>query len=257
MMKPQFVKEIRKNGELDKTFKPVVINPSIASASTIKKVKYLLDGVVSRDGTAKNLQNHELKIAGKTGTAQIAMGIGGYKKERKYLASFAGYFPADDPEYSCIVVVYAPSGGIYGNIVAGPIFREIADKIYATNFDLQDDAFPVELAKYKVPVSKEGFMSDALEVLDYLDIPYKVKDQDVLWAKTETQSDSILISELKLIENLVPNVKGMGAMDAIYLLENSGMKVKIIGSGIVKQMSIQPGERVTRGAEITLNLERA
>ncbi len=257
MMKPQFVKEIRNNGEVDKTFKPVVLNASIATQGTIKKVKYLLDGVVSRDGTAKNLQNHNLKIAGKTGTAQIAMGIGGYKKERKYLASFAGYFPADDPEYSCIVVVYAPSGGIYGNIVAGPIFREIADKIYSTNFDLQDDAFPLELAKYQVPVSKNGFLSDSKEVFDYLKIPYQMENENALWVKTETQENSILISDLDFIDNLVPNVKGMGAMDAIYLLENSGMKVKIIGTGVVKQMSIQPGERVLKGSEITLNLDRA
>ena len=155
------------------------------------------------------------------------------------------------------MVVYAPSGGIYGNIVAGPIFREIADKIYSTNFDLQDDAFPLELAKYQVPVSKNGFLTDVIEVFDYLDIPYEVDNEVALWAKTETQENSIRVSELDFIDNLVPNVKGMGAMDAIYLLENSGLKVKIIGTGVVKQMSIQPGTRVLRGAEVTLNLDQA
>lgn len=257
MMKPQFVKEILKNGKRFKKFEPVVLNPSIASASTIKKAQFLLDGVVSRDGTAKNLDNHELKIAGKTGTAQIAMGVGGYKKERKYLASFAGYFPADQPEYSCIVVVYAPSGSIYGNVVAGPIFREIADKIYATNFDLQSDEFPNELAKYQVPVSKEGFQKDAIEVFEYLELPYDLNSPDAVWIKTETQPESIVVNELKITENIIPNVKGMGAMDAIYLLENAGLKVNITGSGVVKQMSIQPGERIIKGAEITLNLESA
>jgi cell division protein FtsI (penicillin-binding protein 3) len=257
MMKPQFVKEIKQNGTSQKKFNPVVINPSIASAATIKKAQFLLDGVVSRDGTAKNLENHELKIAGKTGTAQIAMGVGGYKRERKYLASFAGYFPADEPEYSCIVVVYAPSGGIYGNIVAGPIFREIADKIYATNFDLQSDEFPTELAKYQVPVSKEGHQQDAIKVFEYLQLPYELKDPDAIWIRTETQPEIIVTKELKMIENLIPNVKGMGAMDAIYLLENAGLKVNIKGSGVVKQMSIQPGERIIRGSEITLNLESA
>lgn len=257
MMKPQFVKEIRKNGLPFKKFAPIVLNNSIASSSTIKKAQFLLDGVVSRDGTAKNLDNHELKIAGKTGTAQIALGIGGYKKERKYLASFAGYFPVEEPEYSCIVVVYAPSGGIYGNIVAGPIFREIADKIYATNFNLQSDEFPTELATYKVPVSKEGYMQDAIEVFEYLSLPYELKSSDAIWIRTETQPEKIVVSELNMIENLIPNVKGMGAMDAIYLLENAGLKVKIEGSGVVKQMSIQPGERIIKGSEITLNLESA
>jgi cell division protein FtsI (penicillin-binding protein 3) len=257
MMKPQFVKEIRKNGLPFKKFAPIVLNNSIASSSTIKKAQFLLDGVVSRDGTAKNLDNHELKIAGKTGTAQIALGIGGYKKERKYLASFAGYFPVEEPEYSCIVVVYAPSGGIYGNIVAGPIFREIADKIYATNFNLQSDEFPTELAAYKVPVSKEGYMQDAIEVFEYLSLPYELKSSDAIWIRTETQPEKIVVSELNMIENLIPNVKGMGAMDAIYLLENAGLKVKIEGSGVVKQMSIQPGERIIKGSEITLNLESA
>jgi len=239
---------------VDKKFEPIVLNPSIANPNTIKKAQFLLDGVVSREGTAKNLHNHDLKIAGKTGTAQIAMGIGGYKKERKYLASFAGYFPADEPEYSCIVVVYAPSGGIYGNTVAGPIFREIADKIYATHFELQDDEFPEELAKFKVPVSREGYLPDAIKVFDYLKVPYRIEDADALWVRTQTEVDAIGISKINMVENLVPNVKGMGAMDAIFLLENAGMKVQISGRGVVKQMSVQPGSRVVKGALISLNL---
>lgn len=257
MMKPQFVKEIRKNGESDIIFDPIVINPKIASKATIEKAKFLLEGVVSREGTAKNLHNHELNIAGKTGTAQIALGGTGYKKERKYLASFAGYFPAESPEYSCIVVIYAPSGGIYGNIVAGPIFREIADKIYATNFDLQDDEFPTYKAKYNVPISREGYLADAVQVFDYLDVPYKYEGVESAWIKTETHPDTVVVRELKMTSNLVPNVKGMGAMDAIYLLENAGMKVRIVGNGVVKQMSLQPGTRIVKGVEITLNLERA
>ncbi len=257
MMKPQFVKEIRKNGEVDEIFEPIVINPKIASKSTIDKAKFLLEGVVSREGTAKNLHNHDLNIAGKTGTAQIALGGTGYKRERKYLASFAGYFPAEQPEYSCIVVIYEPSGGIYGNTVAGPIFREIADKIYATNFDLQDDEFPSENPKYKVPVSREGHFADAVQVFDYLNVPYRLEGNESVWIKTETRPDTVVVRELSMTSNLVPNVKGMGAMDAIYLLENAGMRVKIVGSGVVKKMSVQPGSRIAKGVEVTLNLERA
>ena len=254
MMKPQFVKEIRKNGKVFKSFDPIVINKSIASKTTIEEAKYLLEGVVERKGTAQNLNNHELRIAGKTGTAQIAMGVGGYKQERKYLASFAGYFPAENPKYSCIVVIYAPSGGIYGNIVAGPIFREIADKIYATNFDLQGDNYPEQMAEYKVPISREGYLADSKIVFDYLNVPFKIDDPDALWIKTVTNPDTVSIKKIDFVDNLVPNVKGMGAMDAVYLIENSGMIARIEGRGVVKQMSIQPGTRAVKGAIVTLTM---
>ena len=254
MMKPQFAKEIRKNGKVFKTFKPIVLNERIASKTTIDEAQYLLEGVVERKGTAQNLNHHELRIAGKTGTAQIAMGIGGYKKERKYLASFAGYFPADNPQYSCIVVIYAPSGGIYGNIVAGPIFREIADKIYATNFELQGDNFPTELAEYRVPVSREGYLVDSKTVFDFMDVPVKITDPDAVWISTTTTPDTVEIKKLKIVENLVPNVKGMGAMDAIYLIESTGMSATIEGIGVVKQMSVQPGSQVVKGTTVILTL---
>ena len=254
MMKPLFVKQVRKNGKVVKRFEPVVINPSIASAPVIEKARFLLEGVVERKGTAQNLNNHELRIAGKTGTAQIAVGVSGYKQERKYLASFAGYFPADHPKYSCIVVVYAPSGGIYGNIVAGPIFREIADKIYATNFDLQGDDFPEATAELHVPVSREGFREDALKVFDYLDVPVKETNTESVWIRTVATPDTVEIHGLKITEGKVPNVKGMGVMDAIYLIENTGMKAKIEGMGVVKQMSVPPGSPVVQGATVVLKL---
>jgi len=254
MMKPQFVKEVRKNGKTIKSFEPIVINKSIASKSTIEKAKFLLEGVVEREGTAQNLNNHELRIAGKTGTAQIAVGVGGYKQERKYLASFAGYFPAENPQYSCIVVIYAPSGGIYGNIVAGPIFREIADKIYATNLELQNENFPEQMAELRVPVSREGFLSDSKKVFDFMEVPVKIADPDAVWIRTTTTTDTVLINELKIIENLIPNVKGMGAMDAIYLIESAGMRAQIEGKGVVKQMSAQPGTPVVKGTMIVLTL---
>lgn len=254
MMKPQFVKEVRKNGKTIKLFEPIVINKSIASKSTIDKAKFLLEGVVEREGTAQNLNNHELRIAGKTGTAQIALGIGGYKQERKYLASFAGYFPAENPQYSCIVVIYAPSGGIYGNIVAGPIFREIADKIYATNLELQSENFPEQMAEFRVPVSREGYLADSKKVFDFMEVPVKITNPEAVWIRTTTTPDTVLIDELKIIENLIPNVKGMGAMDAIYLIESAGMRAQIEGKGVVKQMSAQPGTPVVKGAMIVLTL---
>lgn len=254
MMKPQFVKEVRKNGKKVKSFEPIVINRSIASKATIDKAKFLLEGVVEREGTAQNLNNHELRIAGKTGTAQIALGIGGYKQERKYLASFAGYFPAENPQYTCIVVIYAPSGGIYGNIVAGPIFREIADKIYATNFELQGESYPEQIAEFRVPVSREGYLADSKKVFEFMEVPVKITDPEAIWISTTTTPDTVLIDELIITENLIPNVKGMGAMDAIYLIESTGMRAQIEGKGVVKQMSVQPGTPVVKGTMILLTL---
>jgi len=141
MMKPRFVKGIADHGKIIKEFDPEVINPSICSRSTIQKAKKMLEGVVE-NGTAQNLKNTNYKIAGKTGTAQIANQKYGYKYQShiSYQASFVGYFPADKPKYSCIVVVNAPSSGVYyGNLVAGQVFKEIADKVYSTSIDLHHD----------------------------------------------------------------------------------------------------------------------
>ena len=165
-----------------------------------------------------------------------------------------GYFPAENPQYSCIVVVYAPTGGIYGNIVAGPIFREIADKIYATDFDLQDKEFPKTPENISVPVSREGFYADTRQVFDYFDIPVKYKNPDAVWIRTKTLTDTIIVEKLSIYDHLVPNVKGMGAMDAIYLIENAGMTVEIEGAGVVKQMSVQPGTPILKGAKVKLTL---
>ena len=138
MMKPMFIKEIRRRGKVIKSFRPVTINESICSQSTIKKAKILLEGVI-QNGTGTNLSNDTYRIAGKTGTVQIANRNYGYKYDGKYSyqASFVGFFPAENPKYSCIVVVNAPSNDVYyGNLVAGPIFKEIADKVYASTLEI-------------------------------------------------------------------------------------------------------------------------
>ena len=137
MVKPKFIHSIRLHGNTEKIFRTEVINPSICSRRTLSKVREALEGVVE-NGTAKNLRNENFKIAGKTGTAQIARGVTGYRNAAgvSHQASFVGYFPADNPKFSCIVVVNSPSRSVYyGNLVAGPIFKEIADKVHATNPD--------------------------------------------------------------------------------------------------------------------------
>ena len=136
MVKPKFVKEIRQKGVLVKSFPTVVLVDSICSAATCAKARIMMEGVVER-GTATNLKFEAFKIAGKTGTARMAFGNKGYTSNDsiRYQASFCGYFPADNPLYSCIVVIYELSPKFYtGNVVSGPVFKEIADKVYATQY---------------------------------------------------------------------------------------------------------------------------
>lgn len=250
-MKPMFVKEIKHGGKVIEKFKPTTINRKICSRRTIDSLQSLLEGVVSR-GTAKlTLSNTPYLIAGKTGTAQIAEGNKGYNK-RNYNASFVGYFPADNPKYSCIVVVNNPSQGrIYGSSVAAPVFKEIADKVYATQLDLHSDN-PKLLAN-KFPSRVMGHKGEIKEVLGKLNIPTKnasITD----WTRSVLENDTMFMNGFIQYENLIPNVKGMGAKDAIYMLELVGVKVKVIGKGKVSSQSLRAGTRIKKGQEIILNL---
>jgi cell division protein FtsI (penicillin-binding protein 3) len=184
MMRPRFVTSVLRNGSVTKTFETDVIINSIASRSTIRKVKKMMEGVVE-EGTATNLKNSNYKIAGKTGTAQIAKNKYGYKQGGvSYQASFVGYFPAENPKYSCIVVVNAPSNGVYyGNVVAGNVFKEISDKVYATSFFR--DYLPAATANVKpsAPEAGNGLRSDINEVLGNLNVEYR-RTADDEWVAT-------------------------------------------------------------------------
>jgi len=263
MVKPKFVEKITKGRKVVKEIETVVLNPKICSKETIDKVKKALEGVVE-NGTASNLRNADYKIAGKTGTAQIAKdGSYGsnkdsYKKKREvsHQASFVGYFPADDPEYSCIVVINAPSRNVYyGNLVAGPIFKEVADKVYANSLEMHNELQEQKFrANSAIPYSKHGSKLDAEKIFAQLGISVKSKAQDADWVVTSTQKDAVTIAPRIIKENLVPNVVGMGLRDAIYLLENQGLRVKIEGSGMVKTQSIEAGSRILEGQEIQIEL---
>jgi cell division protein FtsI (penicillin-binding protein 3) len=276
MVRPRIVESIRYYGKTVKEFKTEVIDPSICSRHTLEKMRSMLEGVVEH-GTARNLNNENFKIAGKTGTAQIANEKYGYKVDSKvsYQASFAGYFPAGDPKYSCIVVVNSPTSDVYyGNLVAGPVFREIANKVYSTSLDLQEsinaaaaqegqleavrgsevnvDALLPE-APDVIPYSKHGLRKDLETVLGELGIPSAAEDMDE-WIITKKSDDHIRLDPLKVQEGLVPNVKEMGVSDAVYLLENAGMKVTVKGRGKVLEQSIPPGTRIRKGERIILTM---
>lgn len=259
MVKPQFIDAIVKDGKEIKSFQPIVINPSICSSKTLGKLHHLLEGVVLR-GTAKNLKNSVYSIAGKTGTAQIAK-KGQYKNgaDVSYQASFTGYFPANNPEYSCIVVVYSPStDGYYGNITAGPIFREIADKVYASSIGIDPSVNNNEHIAKKDPFVKSGDYKDACYVLSNLQVPCEQGSKTGSWMTSSVEDSVVHISvenpTKMLNQGLIPDLSGMNAEDAIYLLENSHLKVSVKGCGSVSDQSISPGTKFQKGQTIYLRL---
>lgn len=249
-VKPIFVSELSKTGKTQKTFEPVVINPQISSIETIRKVQKMLRGVVS-EGTAQMLKYSPYPIAGKTGTAQI------YNKsynKRNYQASFVGYFPADKPKYSCIVVINNPNRGLYyASSVAVPVFKDISDKIYATDLDIQ--IHREEDTVYQAPDSKVGQSADIERIYKALGFDIISKPQDASYEYGVSSSDSVALFKRILQYGLMPNVKYMTAKDAIFLLEEMGLRVDIKGVGKVVEQSVMPGQRVVKGNLIKLKLE--
>jgi cell division protein FtsI (penicillin-binding protein 3) len=253
MVKPLFVEEMRFHGKRVKRYDAEVLNGHICSRETLQRVRAMLEGVVD-SGTAKNLSNSHYQIAGKTGTAQISLSKEGYDKSL-YQASFAGYFPADQPKYSCIVVVNAPSKSIYyGNLVAGPIFRAITDRIYVREFELQEDQVILTEGDVEAPFSKSGSGAALVSVFETLDLPFQNGDADTEWVSTRSTPEGVLISPRSVSDHLVPNVVDMGLQDALYLLEGKGMKVQVQGRGTVRDQSVRAGTPVTKGMQITLNM---
>ncbi len=256
MMKPIFVRKITDKSSVVREIDPVVINPHICSEKTAKQAQKLLEAVV-QEGTATNLKNPNYTIAGKTGTARVANSSAGYGTKITYQASFAGYFPADNPKYSCIVVVNAPNRSVYyASHVAGPIFAEIADKVYATSINIHEELKPSDdfTSLTKLPVSKSGLQKDLHKVFEELNVEVTSSNTENKWVITQTGKDKVEMGRRNIVENLVPNVKGMSAQDAVYILENAGLKVRLRGSGMIKNQSIMPGSNIQRGQEIMLEL---
>ena len=219
MVKPQFVSEIKEWNKTIKKFDVEVINPKVCSEETIKKLKAVMLNVVKK-GTGSKLYSKDFSMAGKTGTAKVNYGKG-EKEAFYYASSFVGYFPADHPKYSCIVVVHKPNtanNNYYGADVAGPVFKRIAQKIF----------------------------TDAPST-------NKIKQLDSKIPKQEYSYDKYNL-EVNKKSKLIPNLKGMPGMDAIALLENLGLKVKVNGVGKVKKQSLQAGQNISKNTTIVLEL---
>ena len=252
MVKPKFIEEIREDGIPIRKFQTEVINPSICSKTTLTKAQDMLKGVCIR-GTGKSLQNKYYTIAGKTGTAVIANEDKGYTSggAKKYQASFCGYFPADNPKYSCIVVIVGPQGAFYGGSVAGPVFRGIADKVYASYLTPAVDSIP---PYNEIPQVKPGLKEDVMLLAK--DLSFKTQSQNLTADYVEITNDTatVFINGVNEIPGVLPNVIGMGANDAVYLLEKEGLKTVINGFGRVSRQSPLPGTSFRKGDQISLEL---
>ena len=262
MMRPRFVTKVVKTGETIMEFPPEVMRQQIAKEKSIKELQTILEQVVSV-GLGKKAGSPNFKVAGKTGTAQVSKGAGGYKNGgTNYLVSFAGYFPADNPRYSCIVCIQKSGLPASGGSMSGKVFHEISEGIMAQSLKL-DVRDAKDSASVFVPDVKNGNILAADYVLTHLGIKTNVNwsgsyaNGNPIWGKAEHMGNHgvRLIKEKQYGKKAVPDVSGMGARDAIFTLESRGIKTRLYGRGRVVKQSLMPGIPVKKGAICTIYLE--
>ncbi len=259
-VKPYLVEEVQQFGETLKRFPVTEVKGRIASQKNINKVQDLLRAVVdSTYGTAYKLRSDKFSFAGKTGTTQLGyQRLENKTKVKGYQASFAGFFPAEDPVYSCIVLISKPKkAGIYGSQVALPVFKEIAEKTFRANLELYPvvNASPkVAMTKAKMPDYDAGYLPDIRYVMKKLEVKYHNRSDGEWGIVKATMPDSLKLIKRPMGKTAVPNVVGMGLRDALFLLENKGLQVEVNGRyGKVKQQSIKPGTKA-KGQTIWIRL---
>jgi cell division protein FtsI (penicillin-binding protein 3) len=255
MIKPLFTKEIRHNGHIIKHFSTEVVRQSICSDKTLKIIKGMLEGVVE-NGTGKAVHSDKVKIAGKTGTAQIASG--GVYKQAGHQVAFCGYFPADKPKYSCIVVIRQPRNGYpSGGTMSGGVFKKIAEKVSANRISIDVDDMKRDSSAVSLPLARGGDQKALKYVLDELDVEFNSDSVQGRWtsAYNSAGNDEIIMKTVSQKDGIVPNVIGMGAKDAVYLLESSGLRVSLSGTGKVVSQSIRGGSKINKGQSVSLILK--
>ena len=263
MMKPQFVTEIRRGSQTVKEFEPIVLNECIAGPEAIQKLRTMLEGVVIRGTAKRQFQGCVVNVAGKTGTAQYYDRVQGYAYHepgigrKLYNTTFVGYFPAEKPRYSCIVMVSRARGRFWAaGSVSAPGFREIAEKVYAMRIGTHEDDTLAPVS----PVSNEPIIvrhSKEASYLNGIDNPfndYAINGDWVTVQKTENGETDLRAAQLQ--PNLVPNLVGMDITDAVYLLENMGVKTEFTGQGTVKEQSLHAGDTLKANSIICLKLEK-
>lgn len=259
MMRPRLVKAVMKDGEVVKEFPPVVMRPSICKSKTLGEIQTILEHVVSQ-GLGKRAGSPSFKVAGKTGTAQVAKG-GGYKMGTvHYLLSFAGYFPADAPRYSCIVCIQKSGLPASGGGMSGKVFHDIAEGIMAQSLKMDvKDAYDEN--SILEPDVKSGNIMAADYVLTHLgyetraDWSGSYADGNPIWGHATRGNEHIALTrQAKTQANVMPDVTGMGARDAVFLIESRGVKTKLYGRGKVTQQSIAAGHTISKGMACILTL---
>ena len=252
LIAPLFVREIRRMGNTVERFQARVINPKVCSDETLAKVRGMLEGVVL-EGTGKLIIKNKLySVAGKTGTAQIANGAAGYGSKSSHQASFCGYFPADKPKYSMIVVISNPRVGSHlAAWVAGPVFRKIADRDYANDLNINQQPAPLKfVGNTNLPKVKQGNVKALKLVHEQLGLK-------PLYASANTGIDTsagISFEDVKYKTGTVPAVAGMGLSDALYTLGNAGYKAVVRGAGAVSSQSVPAGNVLRKGSKIFIEL---
>lgn len=256
MMKPLLVREIRRNGRVIQKIRPVTINPQIVSPAAIRNAQALLLGVVE-EGTGASIKSPHYKIAGKTGTAQIAANNKGYRqgtRQVQYKGTFVGYFPADNPKYSCIVVINNPKKGkYYGGAVAAPVFKELSDKLYAIRPDIIIP-LPRDTVDNPFPLVHPGESRELSEAFASLGMKSQTIAGQSFWGKPEISHDKIIISQQVFTPGIMPDVTGMGLKDALFVLERQGLNVLINGKGAVVKQSLAPGSLIRKGMPVVIDL---
>ena len=253
MMKPYLVSAIKDLDEVVEQFDPIVIDKAVVSPSTVNQLQKLLEAVFEI-GSARHLKSGgQLTMAGKTGTARIANATTQYQ-DKIYQASFVGYFPADNPLYSCIVVINNPKNGYYGGAIAGPVFAEIANKIYANGIEMHNSIQSNPLVSdYTIPRIGNLQSEEAEIIYNKLGFSFHSGiNSDYGIAKKE--NNAMTMKANNVIDGLVPNLIEMDLKDALFVAENAGLRVQVYGSGKVKKQSLTAGGNFTKGQTITVEL---
>lgn len=253
MMRPRFISKVMKNGEVVREFPPEVIKERICKEKTLKEMQTILEHVVSQ-GLGAKAGSKSFKVAGKTGTAQVSQGAGGYKSGvTNYLLSFCGYFPADNPKYSCIVCIQKSGLPASGGGMSGVVFHHISEGIMARHLKLRVEDAKDEESVF-VPDVKNGNILAANYVLSHLGVKTDgnwegsyVSGSNPIWGTAHRKPQDVGLKKMKTYRNIVPDVTGMGASDAVYMLESRGVKTRISGRGKVKTQSIKAGSIIKKG----------
>jgi len=253
MVRPKFVKAAVKDGQIVREYPTEIIREKIASESTLEKIRVILEKVVS-EGLAKPAGSKQFAVAGKTGTAQISQGAAGYTAGgRKYLVSFCGYFPADAPKYSLIVSIQKPGLPASGSQMAGSVFSKIAERVFAKNLSYEMKN-AVDSTSVFIPDVKSGDLAETSYVLNKLNVRTEGKTSKESWGHASEDSVGVKLEQQTLSAGIMPNVVGMGAKDAVYLLEKAGLRVNIAGIGKVTRQSIPSGNKFSKGQTVALQL---